>query len=37
VIGWQVDNETGNEVFYNPSVFARFVDHLRRSSARSTA
>ena len=31
VIGWQVDNETGNEVFYNPYVFARFVDHLKRA------
>ena len=30
VIGFQVDNEPGNEIFYNHSVFQRFVDHLRR-------
>jgi beta-galactosidase len=29
VIGFQVDNEPGNEIFYNPQVFQRFVDHLR--------
>ena len=30
VIGYQVDNEPGNEIFYNRGVFQRFVDHLRR-------
>jgi beta-galactosidase len=30
VVGWQVDNETGNEILHNPGVFARFVDALRR-------
>ena len=30
VTGYQVDNEPGNEIFYNHSVFQRFVDHLRR-------
>lgn len=29
VIGFQVDNEPGNEIFSNPQVFQRFVDHLR--------
>ncbi|MFC0673250.1 beta-galactosidase [Brachybacterium hainanense] len=29
VIGYQVDNEPGNEVFANDQVFQRFVDHLR--------
>jgi beta-galactosidase len=29
VIGFQVDNEPGNEIFYNPQVFQRFVDYLR--------
>lgn len=29
VIGFQVDNEPGNEIFANPQVFQRFVDHLR--------
>ena len=30
VIGFQVDNEPGNEIIANPQVFQRFVDHLRR-------
>ncbi|ROP48166.1 MULTISPECIES: beta-galactosidase [unclassified Rathayibacter] len=29
VIGFQVDNEPGNEIFHNRQVFQRFVDHLR--------
>ena len=29
VIGFQVDNEPGNEIFHNHAVFQRFVDHLR--------
>ncbi|GAB2460491.1 beta-galactosidase [Conyzicola lurida] len=29
VIGYQVDNEPGNEIFANPQVFQRFVDWLR--------
>jgi beta-galactosidase len=29
VIGYQVDNEPGNEIFANKQVFERFVDHLR--------
>lgn len=29
VVGYQVDNEPGNEVFANDQVFQRFVDHLR--------
>ncbi|MFM9565550.1 beta-galactosidase [Streptomyces turgidiscabies] len=29
VIGFQVDNEPGNELLYNHGVFQRFVDHLR--------
>lgn len=29
VVGFQVDNEPGNEIFYNRQVFERFVDHLR--------
>ena len=29
IIGFQVDNEPGNEIFANPQVFQRFVDHLR--------
>ncbi|GMA33360.1 beta-galactosidase [Litorihabitans aurantiacus] len=29
VVGFQVDNEPGNEIFHNPQVFQRFVDHLR--------
>ncbi|MBO0983180.1 beta-galactosidase [Rathayibacter sp. SD072] len=29
VIGFQVDNEPGNEIFHNRQVFERFVDHLR--------
>ena len=31
VIGYQVDNEPGNEIFHNRGVFQRFVDHLRRT------
>lgn len=31
VIGFQVDNEPGNEIFANDQVFQKFVDHLRRS------
>ncbi|UCM88313.1 beta-galactosidase [Streptomyces marincola] len=31
VIGYQVDNEPGNELFHNRGVFQRFVDHLRRT------
>lgn len=30
VIGIQVDNEPGNEIFYNPGVFQRFIEHLRK-------
>jgi beta-galactosidase len=30
VIGFQVDNEPGNELLHNHAVFERFVDHLRR-------
>jgi beta-galactosidase len=29
VVGFQVDNEPGNEIFYNRQVFEKFVDHLR--------
>jgi beta-galactosidase len=29
VIGYQVDNEPGNELLHNNGVFQRFVDHLR--------
>lgn len=29
VIGFQVDNEPGNELFHNHGVFQRFVDQLR--------
>ncbi|MEV2234129.1 beta-galactosidase [Streptomyces phaeochromogenes] len=29
VIGFQVDNEPGNELLHNHGVFERFVDHLR--------
>jgi beta-galactosidase len=29
VIGYQVDNEPGNEIFHNHGVFQRFVDSLR--------
>ncbi|MFZ3599324.1 beta-galactosidase [Streptomyces sp. BH104] len=29
VIGFQVDNEPGLELFHNQGVFQRFVDHLR--------
>lgn len=29
VIGFQVDNEPGNELLHNRGVFERFVDHLR--------
>ncbi|MEU6375846.1 beta-galactosidase [Streptomyces sp. NPDC046909] len=29
VIGFQVDNEPGLELFYNHGVFQRFTDHLR--------
>ncbi len=31
VIGYQVDNEPGNEIIHNRGVFQRFVDHLRRT------
>lgn len=31
VIGWQVDNEPGNEILFNRGVFQRFVDHLRHT------
>jgi beta-galactosidase len=31
VIGFQVDNEPGNELLHNHGVFQRFVDHLRLS------
>lgn len=31
VIGFQVDNEPGNEIFYNHGVFQKFVDHLRHT------
>ncbi|RKN07848.1 beta-galactosidase [Streptomyces radicis] len=30
VIGYQVDNEPGIEIFHNRAVFQRFVDQLRR-------
>ncbi|WP_448059746.1 beta-galactosidase [Cellulomonas hominis] len=29
VIGWQVDNEPGNKIFFNPDVFASFVESLK--------
>jgi beta-galactosidase len=29
VIGFQVDNEPGNELLHNRGIFQRFVDHLR--------
>ncbi|MFI0822031.1 beta-galactosidase [Streptomyces sp. NPDC021098] len=29
LLGFQVDNEPGNELFHNHGVFQRFVDHLR--------
>ncbi|NEA67883.1 beta-galactosidase [Streptomyces sp. SID12488] len=29
VIGFQVDNEPGNELLHNRGVFERFVDHIR--------
>jgi beta-galactosidase len=31
IIGYQVDNEPGNELLHNHGVFQRFVDHLRRT------
>ncbi|WP_199035149.1 beta-galactosidase [Glycomyces salinus] len=31
VIGWQVDNEPGLQLFHNEGVFQRFVDHLRHT------
>lgn len=31
VVGFQVDNEPGLELFHNRGVFQRFVDHLRRA------
>jgi len=31
VIGFQVDNEPGNELLHNHGVFQRFVDHLRHT------
>ena len=31
VIGYQVDNEPGLELFHNRGVFQRFVDHLRNT------
>ncbi|MGW7694594.1 beta-galactosidase [Streptomyces asiaticus] len=31
VLGFQVDNEPGNELLHNHGVFQRFVDHLRRT------
>lgn len=31
VVGFQVDNEPGNELLHNHGVFQRFVDHLRHS------
>ena len=31
VIGFQVDNEPGNELLHNRGVFQRFVDHLRHT------
>jgi beta-galactosidase len=30
IIGFQVDNEPGNELLHNHGVFQRFTDHLRR-------
>ncbi len=30
VIGFQVDNEPGNEIFHNPGVFQKFIGHLRK-------
>lgn len=29
VLGWQVDNEPGHKLLFNPDVFEGFVDHLR--------
>lgn len=29
VVGWQVDNEPGNKIFFNPDVFASFVEGLK--------
>lgn len=29
VVGWQVDNEPGNKIFFNPDVFAGFVATLQ--------
>ncbi|MEU0337554.1 beta-galactosidase [Streptomyces bobili] len=31
LIGFQVDNEPGNELLHNHGVFQRFVDHLRET------
>ena len=31
VIGFQVDNEPGNELLHNHGIFQRFLDHLRES------
>jgi beta-galactosidase len=31
VLGYQVDNEPGNEIIHNPGVFQRFVDRLRHT------
>ncbi len=31
VIGYQADNEPGNELLHNRGVFQRFVDHLRHT------
>jgi len=30
IVGYQVDNEPGLQLFHNHGVFQRFVDHLRR-------
>ncbi|WP_308113695.1 beta-galactosidase [Arthrobacter sp. ISL-30] len=30
VVGFQVDNEPGNEIFFNHGVFQRFVERLRK-------
>ncbi len=29
IIGWQVDNEPGHKLFYNPQVFAGFLGYLK--------
>lgn len=31
VIGFQVDNETGVELLYNPNTISRFIDHMKNT------